>query len=133
MRPIRWAAAAAAGLALAAAVPAAAVPAAAAAPQPSAPVTVTLSAEQVQRICQKRIPRIERRASRALERIAGGPEVRGSVEWLKAKAARERAAGRETSARLLEERADRRADRVPQVENVKAKAAEFKAEHCGSR
>lgn len=130
MRPIRWAAAAAAGLSLAAAAPAAAAPAA---PRPSAPVTITLSPEQVQRICQKRIPRIEQRASRALERIAGGPEVRGSVEWLKAKAARERSAGRETTARLLEERADRRADRVPQVENVKAKAAEFKAKHCGSK
>lgn len=121
---IRWAAAAAAGLALAA------VPSVAVAQEP---VTITLSAEQVERICQKRIPRIEQRADRALERIAGGPEVRGSVEWLKARAAKEREAGRETSARLLEEKADRRAGRTPQVEDVKAKVAEFKARHCGGK
>lgn len=125
MRPIRWAAAAATGLALVVAVPSAA--------SAQEPVTITLSPEQVQRICENRIPRIEQRASRALERVSGGPRVRGSVEWLKARAAKEREAGRETSAQLLDERAERRAERAPQLEDVKAKAGEFKAKHCGGK
>ncbi|GAA4438368.1 hypothetical protein ACFQV2_36975 [Actinokineospora soli] len=126
MRHSRWAAAVV-GVAIAIAVPGAA------AAQPSTPVTITLSPEQVQRICEKRIPRIETRVDRALTRIGAGPEVRGSTAWLKARAEKERAAGRETSAQLLDERADRRADRVPQLEQLKTKVAEFRTAHCGSK
>ncbi|MGX7824038.1 hypothetical protein ACTG9Q_02990 [Actinokineospora sp. 24-640] len=123
MRFTHWAIAI--GLALTTAVPAAA--------QPSAPVTITLSPEQVQRLCEKRLPKIETRATRALTRISAGPEVRGSTAWLKARAATERAAGRETTADLLEERATRRADRVPQLEQIKTKVADFRAQHCTAK
>ena len=126
MRKSRWAAAAV-GVAIALAVPGAA------AAQPSTPVTITLSPEQVQKICEKRIPRIETRIDRALARINGGADVRGSVAWLRERAEAERAAGRETSAQLLEERADRRADRVPQLEQVKTRVAEFRSAHCGAK
>lgn len=100
---------------------------------PSSPVTITLSPEQVQNLCEKRLPKIEQRVTRLLDRINGGPETRGSVEWLRARAATEREAGRETSAQLLEERADRRAGRVDQLNQAKQWAGDFRTEHCGSK
>ncbi len=97
------------------------------------PVTVTLSPEQVQNLCEKRLPKIEQRATRLLDRIQGDASTRGSVEWLKAKAAKERDAGRETSAQLLDERADRRAGRVDQLNKIKQWATDFQSQHCGSK
>lgn len=100
---------------------------------PSTPVTITLSPEQVQHLCEKRVPKIEQRVTRLLDRINGGPEVRGSVEWLRARATTERDAGRETTARLLEERADRRAGRVDQLNQARQWAADFRTEHCETK
>lgn len=100
---------------------------------PSEPVTITLSPEQVQHLCEKRLPKIEQRVTRLLDRINGGPEVRGSVEWLRARATTERDAGRETTAQLLEERADRRAGRVDQLNQAKQWAADFHTEHCEAK
>lgn len=100
---------------------------------PSEPVTITLSPEQVQHLCEKRLPKIEQRVTRLLDRINGGPEVRGSVEWLRARATTERDAGRETTAQLLEERADRRAGRVDQLNQAKQWAADFRTEHCETK
>jgi propanediol dehydratase small subunit len=94
------------------------------------PVTITLSPEQVQNLCDKRLPKIEQRTTRLLDRIQGDASVRGSVQWLKARAAKERDAGRETSAQLLEERADRRGGRVDQL---KQWASDFQSQHCGSK
>jgi len=72
------------------------------------PVTITLSPEQVTFFCE-RVTKAEKRATKLTERINGGPDVKGSTEWLKARAQKERDAGRDTSAKLLEERAQRRA------------------------
>jgi hypothetical protein len=107
--------------------------AAAATTEPSAPVTITLSAEQVANLCEKRLPKIEQRTTRLLDRVNGGPEVRGSAEWLRARAAKERDAGREASAQLLEERADRRAGRVDQLNQVKQWATDFRTKHCEAK
>jgi hypothetical protein len=104
--------------------------AATASAEPSEPVTITLSPEQVAHVCEKRLPKIERRVTRLLDRINGGPEVRGSLEWLRARAATEREAGRETSAQLLEEKADRRAGRVDDLNKIKQWAADFRTQHC---
>ncbi|GAA3021196.1 hypothetical protein [Actinokineospora globicatena] len=104
-----------------------------AAAQPSTPVTITLSPEQVTAICQKRIPRIEQRVGRLVERINGGAEVKGSAAWLRARADKEQAAGRGTSATLLREKADRRAGRVDQLTKAKQRAEEFKGKYCGSK
>lgn len=100
---------------------------------PSAPVTITLSPEQVQNLCEKRLPKIEQRTTRLLDRINGDANVRGSVEWLRARATKEKDAGRETSAQLLDERADRRAGRVDQLNQVKQWATDFQTEHCGAK
>jgi hypothetical protein len=100
---------------------------------PSEPVTITLSPEQVANLCEKRLPKIEKRTTNLLERINGDATVRGSVEWLRARATAEREAGRETSAQVLEERADRRAGRVDQLNQIKQWVADFRAEHCGAK
>ncbi|MFL6118124.1 hypothetical protein [Actinophytocola sp.] len=100
---------------------------------PSEPVTITLSPEQVQNLCEKRLPKIEKRTTRLLDRITGDASVRGSVQWLKARAAKERDAGRETSAQVLEEKADRRAGRVDQLNRVKKWATDFASQHCGAK
>lgn len=96
-------------------------------------VTVTLSPEQVTWLCDKRLPRIETRTSWLVERITADAETRGSAEWLRAKADEERTAGRETSAQLLEERADRRESFVDRLNQINQWAADFRTEHCGTK
>jgi hypothetical protein len=98
---------------------------------PSGDVTVTLSAEQVAFLCDKRLPKVENRVTKLVERINGGADVKGSTAWLKARAQKERDAGRETSAQLLEERADRRAGRVDELNKIKGWVADFRGKYCG--
>jgi hypothetical protein len=99
----------------------------------SSPVTITLSPEQVTFLCEKRLPKVERRLTKLIERINGGPEVRGSTEWLTSKAAKEREAGRETSAQLLEERAERRAGRLDQLNKIKGWVSDFRTQYCETK
>jgi hypothetical protein len=101
--------------------------------QPSSPVTITLSPEQVTFLCEKRLPKVDRRVTKLIERINAGPEVRGSTEWLTSKAAKEREAGRETSAQLLEERAERRAGRLDQLNKIKGWVSDFRTQHCETK
>lgn len=98
---------------------------------PSTPVTITLSPEQVAFLCDKRLPRMENRTTKLIDRINGGPEVRGSTKWLQEKAKQEREAGRETSAQLLEERAERRAGRLDELNKIKQRVSDFRTQHCG--
>ncbi|CRK60352.1 hypothetical protein [Alloactinosynnema sp. L-07] len=127
MRANKWAAAAAiaVGMSLTGAGVAAA--------QPSEPVTITLSPEQVQHLCEKRLPKSEQRVTKLLERINADANTRGSVAWLKARAEKERAAGREATANLLEEKAERRAGRVDQLTKIKGWVTDFQAKHCGAK
>ena len=102
------------------------------APTPSGPVTITLSPEQVGLLCG-RLSKADTRAGKLIDRINGGPDVKGSTEWLKARAKKERDAGRETSAKVLEERAERRAGRIDALNKIKAFAADFKTKYCGGK
>ncbi|MBC6446629.1 hypothetical protein [Actinokineospora xionganensis] len=104
-----------------------------AAAQPSEPVTITLSPEQVQNLCEKRLPKAEKRIAKLLARINGDAQVKGSVAWLKARAEKERAAGRETSAQVLRERAERRAGRVEQLNKANDRVTQFQSKHCGAK
>ncbi|GAA3009078.1 hypothetical protein [Actinokineospora diospyrosa] len=101
--------------------------------QPSTPVTITLSPDQVATICQKRIPRIEERTTKLIDRINGSADTKGSAAWLRARADKEQAAGRQTSATLLRERADRRTAKIDQLTKVKQRAADFKNKYCGTK
>jgi fermentation-respiration switch protein FrsA (DUF1100 family) len=102
-------------------------------PAPSGSVTITLSPEQVTFLCDQRLPRIEKRTSRLVDRIQGDADTRGSAAWLRARADRERDAGRETTAQLLEERADRREGHVDQLNKINKWATDFSTQHCGSK
>jgi hypothetical protein len=105
-------------------------PSSAPAPSGPAPVTITLSPEQVTFLCEKRLPKIEKRTSRLVERINGDEDTRGSAAWLRARADRARDAGRDDSAQLLEERADRREGHVDQLNKINKWAADFRTQHC---
>ena len=107
--------------------------AATASADPSEPVTITLGPDQVQNLCEKRLPRIEKRTTRLLDRIQGDATTRGSVEWLRARATKERDAGRETTAQVLEERADRRSGRVDQLNQINQWTTDFQTQHCESK
>lgn len=96
-------------------------------------VTITLSAEQVQFLCDRRLPKIETRTSKLVERIQGDENTRGSAAWLRARAQKEKDAGREESAQLLEERADRREGFVDPLNKINKWATDFRTQHCESK
>jgi hypothetical protein len=103
------------------------------APSEDGSVTITLSPEQVTRLCEKRLPRIEKRSTKLVERIQGDENTRGSAEWLRARAASEREAGREETAKQLEERAERREGFVDELDKINQWAVDFRTEHCESK
>jgi hypothetical protein len=96
-------------------------------------VTITLSPEQVTFLCDRRLPRIEKRTGKLVERIQGDENTRGSAANLRARADREREAGRETTAQVLEERADRREGHVDQLNQINKWAADFRGQYCESK
>jgi hypothetical protein len=100
-------------------------------PAPSGPVTITLQPDQVQFLCGKRLPKVEQRVTKLIDRINGGPDVKGSVANLKKKADEEKAAGRTTSAQLLSEKADRRAGRIDELNKIKGWVTDFRTKYCG--
>ena len=102
-------------------------------PAPSGPVTITLQPDQVQFLCGKRLPKAEQRVTKLIDRINGDASVKGSTAWLKDRAAKERAAGRETSAKLLEERAARRAGRIDELNKIKGWVTDFRGNYCGAK
>ena len=104
------------------------------APSPSAgpgPITVTLSAEQAQFLCTKRLPKVEQRTKKLVDRINGDASTRGSTKWLQARAQKEKDAGRPTTANLLTERASRRAGQVDKLNQINQWATDFSAKYCG--
>ena len=100
---------------------------------PSGSVTITLSPEQVSFLCDKRLPKMESRATKLIDRINGGADVKGSVAWLKARAKTEQDAGRTESAKLLEEKAQRRAGHVDELNKIKGWVADFRSKYCGAK
>lgn len=97
----------------------------------STPAPVTLSSEQVKKICEQRIPRAEERVSRLADRINGGPEVVGSSQNLKKRAEEARTAGRTEHAQRLDTRAGWREGHLDKLDKAKERLAKFKTEHCG--
>jgi hypothetical protein len=98
---------------------------------PPAPVApITLSPEESQQVCSEMVPKLQKRSAKAIERINGGPEVRGSVQNLRARAQDQRAKGHQKVAERLEQRAERRAGRINELNAAKAKLDAFQANHC---
>lgn len=100
------------------------------APAPG-PITITLSAEQAQFLCTKRLPRVERRTKKLIDRINGDENTRGSTKWLQARAQREKDAGRTTTAQLLTERSERRSGQLTKLTQINQWATDFATKYCG--
>lgn len=92
---------------------------------------VTLSPEQVKKICEQRLPRVEDRVTRLTTRINGGADVIGSTAWLKAQAQKARDAGDTARAERLDKRVERRGDQLSHLGKVQERVDKFQAEHCG--
>ncbi|MDN5930283.1 MAG: hypothetical protein L0I24_04350 [Pseudonocardia sp.] len=99
---------------------------------PYEPVTITLSPEQVERICENRIPRILARIEALTERITGDEATAGSAAWLQSRAARARSDGHTEWADRLGARAERRAGRVEQLDHLASRVHAFRTDHCPS-
>jgi hypothetical protein len=91
---------------------------------------ITLSPEESQRLCSEVLPKLITRREKLATRINGGADVKGSVAWLKARAAKQKAKGHEKAATQLEQRAERRAGRLEQLAKVKGELEAFKTKHC---
>ncbi len=91
---------------------------------------ITLSAEESQRLCAEVLPKLITRREKLATRINGGADVKGSVAWLKARAAKQKAKGHGKVATQLEKRAERRSGRLEQLGKIKGELEAFKAKHC---
>jgi hypothetical protein len=94
---------------------------------------ITLSPEQSQRLCADLLPRLIDRTTKLTTRINGGADVPGSVAWLKARAQNQRAKGHPQIAGQLEQRADRRAGRVGDVNSIQQRLTTFKTQNCEAK
>jgi hypothetical protein len=76
---------------------------ASAAPAAASPTTVDAPGPRLERAC-RRIPDLQERVGRALERIDGSAETRGSLAWLEGRIAKAEAAGRTDAVEVLQNR-----------------------------
>lgn len=94
---------------------------------------ITISPEQVRRICSERLPRVEARVQALTGRINGDAGTPGSKKWLEQKAATARKAGNTARADVLDARLKLRDAQLVKLTNASERVARFKAEHCGSK
>jgi len=103
---------------------------ASAAPNPSTASVASVDSEDLTRLCRDRLPILQARAAHLIDVIQGGPEVAGSVEWLHAQADEAEANGHPDRARLLDQRADRRATHVEDITRVVEALEDAAATYC---
>ncbi|ONI77790.1 hypothetical protein ALI144C_30595 [Actinosynnema sp. ALI-1.44] len=84
----------------------------------------------VTKVCQQRVPKLENRANKALTRINGAADVRGSVANLRARAER---ATDPAQKDWLNGKADHRAQRVDVLKKAQERLAAYKQKHCGGK
>lgn len=100
------------------------------APAASAQAPITLSPEESRTLCAEWLPKLTQRTINLTERVNGGPEVRGSVANLKARAEGQRKKGHNEAADRLQKRADKRGGRLPELTAAKQKLDAFANAHC---
>nr|WP_052478578.1 hypothetical protein [Kibdelosporangium sp. MJ126-NF4] len=84
----------------------------------------------VNKVCQQRIPKLENRANKALTRINGGADVRGSVANLRARAER---ATDPAQKDWLNGKADHRSQRVDVLKKTQERLSAYKQKYCGGK
>ncbi|MFC9253668.1 hypothetical protein ACFWMR_31550 [Amycolatopsis thailandensis] len=100
------------------------------APAASAQAPITLSPEESQQLCTEWLPKLTERTTKLTDRVNGGPEIRGSVANLKARAEDQRKKGHNDTADRLQKRADKRGGRLPELTAAKQKLDAFAGAHC---
>jgi hypothetical protein len=100
------------------------------APTPAPVAPITLSPQESQQVCSDMLPKLEQRVNRLTTQINGGPEVKGSVQWLKAKAQDQRNKKHDKAADRLDQRAQRRAERINDLNQAKQRLDAFRSQHC---
>ncbi|HEY8373650.1 MAG TPA: hypothetical protein VIL00_12965 [Pseudonocardiaceae bacterium] len=91
---------------------------------------ITLTPEESQRLCAEVLPRLTERADRLTERIQGGADVKGSAAWLRERARQQREKGHPKVAERLEQRAERRAGRLDDLQRITQRLNDFRTRHC---
>ncbi|ALG06485.1 hypothetical protein [Kibdelosporangium phytohabitans] len=84
----------------------------------------------VTKVCQQRVPKLENRANKALTRINGSADVRGSVASLRARAGR---ATDQAQKDWLNGKADHRAQRADVIKKAQERLAAYKQKYCGGK
>lgn len=100
-----------------------------AAAQDYAPITI--SPEQVEKLCEERAPKAEERITKLTTRINGGADVPGSTAWLRAQAQKARDKGQTARVERLEQRLERRDEQLTRLGDAQRRVDKFQAEHCG--
>src|SRR5436305_13554535 len=88
-------------------------------PAPVAPIT--LSPQESQQVCGDWVPKLQNRADNLEKRINGGPEVKGSVANLKARAADQRAKCHNDRADQLDQRETKRQSGIAELGSARQK------------
>ncbi|WNV82712.1 hypothetical protein [Umezawaea sp. Da 62-37] len=98
---------------------------------PTGPAPMTVSADQVKKRCEERVPKIEARIKAATDRIGGDENTRGSTKWLEAQAKAAREAGKDAKAKLFDARKDLRGEKLTKLGEAQKRIDTFQSEHCG--
>ncbi|MCE6999148.1 hypothetical protein LZG04_30730 [Saccharothrix sp. S26] len=94
---------------------------------------ITISPEQVKKLCEQRVPKVEERITRLTTRINGPADVPGSTAWLREQARQAREAGDTARAERLERRLERRDAQVARLGDAQRRVDRFQESHCGVR
>ena len=94
------------------------------------PVALSRVAAENPRICE-RLQRLVTRSTNAVTRLEAGPDARGSIAWLAARAQAATAAGDNDLAQLYSDRAVRRTETVALLQALGPDLAGAVGRHCG--
>jgi hypothetical protein len=101
-------------------------------PSTTQPAPITISSAQVQQLCDQRVPKLKAEVTKLINRIDGGPTVKGSTQWLQAQAQQAKSNGHPARADILDGRAERRTGVLTILQDVQTKLDNFTGAHCGS-
>ena len=95
------------------------------------PAPITISSQQVEHLCDVRVPKLKTEVTKLIDRIDGGPTVTGSTAWLRQRAQQAQANGHPGRADILNGRAERRTGILTILRKVQTRLNDFTAAHCG--
>jgi hypothetical protein len=97
---------------------------------PTGPAPITISAAEVQQLCEVKVPPIKAEVTKLVTWINAGPTVTGSTQWLHAQAQKAQAGGHPALADILNGRAERRTGVLVILQGIQTKIDNFDSAHC---